>query len=119
MTKFVLDVPRWLHGEGTRKSFLHRASDDKQCCVGLYLEDVCGIARETLTENKTVFALKRPRLFDPRIKWLIDAGGIYSANDAYLLSDVERRETLKRYFADLGDVELIFSDEVSDAAKDM
>lgn len=44
---FTIDRFRWLHGEGSDKSYLFRPEDKKQCCLGFYLE-ACGLKRADL-----------------------------------------------------------------------
>lgn len=51
-TKRKLVIPRekWLRGEGLDESRLLREYDQKQCCVGLYLECL-GVPREILVDQ--------------------------------------------------------------------
>jgi len=48
MQTFMIDREIWLRGEGGGKSYLLRETDQKQCCVGIYLEQVCGVSRGNL-----------------------------------------------------------------------
>jgi hypothetical protein len=49
VTEFVIDRSKWLRGEGGELSRLLRKSDQKQCCVGMYLT-ACGVPFENIEE---------------------------------------------------------------------
>jgi hypothetical protein len=55
-TEFTLDVSVWLRSEGYHLSFLLRAKDYKQCCIGQFCSKA-GIPVNELLERKTVMQL--------------------------------------------------------------
>jgi hypothetical protein len=80
---FTIDRAKWLHGEGEISSFLLRASDGKQCCLGFYLES-CGIPRDKLENraspgNITFFGgVQIP-------EWLLNIGTLLHSKEAFAL----------------------------------
>ena len=46
--KLTINPAIWLHREGAHVSYLLRASDGKRCCLGIYLQDNCGISPDLL-----------------------------------------------------------------------
>jgi hypothetical protein len=106
---FTIDRAKWLHGEGESSSFLLRASDSKQCCLGFYLES-CGIPRDKL-ENRAspgnIAFLGGVQLPE----WLLDIGTLLHSdeasalmveNDSVVTSDFHRESAIIAGFARVG-----------------
>ena len=55
MRKLIIPVWKWLHGardsDGGCNSYLLRPDDEKQCCLGFYLE-ACGVSRNRLAGKR-------------------------------------------------------------------
>ena len=109
---FVIDVKKWLRGEGSKRSSLHRKSDGKMCCVGQYLE-ACGAPPESF------LGLAEISETDYRIVGFNGADGVdtdatpclYSDNDTRDITEAERREKIRAGFRALR-VKVSFSDEL-------
>ena len=50
---FTITRSEWLRGEGPDCSYLHRASDDKECCLGQFLRRVHGVPAAQLLGSRT------------------------------------------------------------------
>lgn len=49
--KLVIDRSKWLRGEGSYNSYLLRATDKKQCCIG-FLCEALGVPKDDLVAIK-------------------------------------------------------------------
>lgn len=54
--KRYVDVSKWLYGEGPDSSFLHRASDGKECCLGQWAAQA-GVSVEKLAGKQCPYEL--------------------------------------------------------------
>jgi hypothetical protein len=62
MEKLIIPVANWLHREGGAASALLRPEDGKRCCLGIYLEDNCGISPVFLSNTAAPDLLPDPIL---------------------------------------------------------
>ena len=46
--KLIINTKMWLHREGAAPSLLLRTLDGKRCCLGIYLQDNCGVSPDFL-----------------------------------------------------------------------
>lgn len=134
---FIIDRTNWLRGEGSKASRLLRPTDEKMCCVGIYLK-ACGVPRDQLLDTAAVESrrlvsggLSLDSVSDTKLaipilpegaSWLRDdfkhcsgptpaASALYSMND-YQASDMPERyreEGIRNLFAKQG-VEVTFVD---------
>lgn len=101
----VLTIDRsiWLRGE--ENSMLYRQNDNKQCCIGIYLES-CGMSKEDLMGVMTAGSLEDfERTLPEEAKWLEDdeiANMFYITNDHEKLSSFQRETVLKGAFKQQG-----------------
>ena len=101
--KFTIDRKRWLRGEGSETSYLHRLSDGKQCCLGFYLE-ACGVKRVDIVGVGSPVRL----LYIPdEAKWLeVNEGEgsrpLVAANDALVLKASTRESRITNLFREHG-----------------
>lgn len=84
MRKLIIDRNIWLRGEAI-ESYLLRQSDQKQCCVGIYLEQ-CGIERTKLSGVMSAQGLAMKEPLPQEAQWLLgvanrDAQWLYRVND--------------------------------------
>lgn len=84
MQKFVIDRNIWLRGEGVTGSFLHRTSDNKQCCVGIFLNQLCNIGIADLTERSTAYQVEQYTLVPEWLRKGPEVATLYAVNDAVL-----------------------------------
>lgn len=108
---FTVVRSKWLHGEDSVESKLLRKEDEKQCCLGFYLE-ACGFSRKNLV-NKC----KPSELDVKRVpSWLVgncnereaadssESSALMAANDdrltagGYLVSERVREAKIVRLF---------------------
>lgn len=112
VTEFTIDVESWLCGETSSLSYLVRASDSKQCCVGQWLV-ASGVPTHNMIGVRNIDELRRNGGGD----WLalnqfrVPDSGIYELNDDKNVDETTRREELRDKFKSLG-VTVHFSDEV-------
>lgn len=117
MRKLVIDRRKWLRGEGVTTSRLLRRSDQKQCCVGFYLE-ACGVSREVLLGNGAAHSPSVSEVLPEEAGWLvINAYGVkngteaakqlYTKNDDILINEEEREAAIYELFLKY-DVEIEF-----------
>lgn len=70
--KLVIDRSIWLRGEGNEDSYLLRNTDNKMCCLGIYLE-ACGVSRERLGGIPTPSELANLDVEVPKeAEWLVN-----------------------------------------------
>lgn len=107
---FIISRALWLHGEGHRESLLLRGRDNKQCCLGIYLEH-CGVAKEKLlhiTEPSGLFQ-KIGNEYPDQAKWLLKKGqevvvnsnvtyDLALVNDSSLYEEEEREKEITQLF---------------------
>lgn len=92
MRKLKIDRSIWLRGEGDRRSKLLRSSDQKMCCIGIYLE-ACGVDREILSDIGDASSMFVKRVLPEEARWLVStdispsAESFYRINDCILNSD--------------------------------
>lgn len=120
MRKLVIDRKVWLRGEGSLVSELHRKSDGKMCCLGIYLES-CGIPRESMTGRGGPFKMFIDSHTEPpeEARWLLDPHGYTGQCTSVIASelmtvndergdDALRERRVKALFAQAGvDVEFV------------
>jgi hypothetical protein len=124
--KLTIDRETWLRGEGSSNSFLRRAGDGKQCCLGFYCL-ARGLSAEEITDSTT------PDIVGINDIWLQKkyAGGqrrvqevLMSTNDmplgsspdggptrvqyTTLYSEAEREAVIASIFRAEGGVEVVF-----------
>lgn len=127
--KLVIDRRIWLRGEpevvGGKwedASQLHRAKDEKMCCVGIYLH-ACGMSIEALSghgEAESVLTndvsnefYDEEKTFIEEACWLIadrsdPASKLYATNDDSTLPEDVREQIIAKTFAQYGvDVEFV------------
>jgi hypothetical protein len=105
MRKLTIDRRTWLRGEGKETSYLLRRADQKQCCVGFYLE-ACGVPRDILVGNEAAHSPEVGEILPEEAKWLNtkyiystpDARCLYGANDSRDLSEEDREAIIKEIF---------------------
>lgn len=90
--KVTVDRQTWLHGEGSENSYLRRASDNKQCCLGFYSE-ACGIDAKFSTNYRTL----------RHIPWSFRTNCLSSALDSYAGQEAFRRAMAFNDVKGLGD----------------
>ena len=118
--KLFINPATWLHREGGAKSFLLRASDGKQCCLGIYLQDNCGVNPDVL------LGVSSPDLLPDGLAgtlpdWLARepighlnsdlVGELMDENDRVDSSEASVRKGITRLFAQ-ADIEVEFVSEV-------
>jgi hypothetical protein len=116
--RLTIDRAVWLRGEGSEDSFLCRESDGKQCCIGIYLQEL-GVDAGKLRGRKTAADLvllgNMVGLLNLSIpdeaSWLCPAmeslthaknstvSLLYSANDKEGISEDVREAKVKALFA--------------------
>lgn len=89
--KLVIDREIWLRGEDTYNSYLLRKSDNKLCCVGIYLKAL-GVADKCLRGRTTVkhCVEANPTMVNPDDlpEWLLhDIGDKPTVGDPYIAND--------------------------------
>jgi len=107
--KLTIDRSRWLRGEGTDSSFLQRPTDQKQCCVGMYLASL-GVEEEKLDG---VLSAQGVKDLPEGAGWLLTsclsssaADELYSVNDDEDIRESERESRVAVLFKVAGiDVE--------------
>lgn len=115
--KLIIDRQKWLRGEGSAASSLLRAADQKQCCIGIYLEQT-GINRAMLNGRKAFKSYVSSKYGHVNVLpttsetgWLHDneiVVPLYQINDNVNLNDAEREAELTTRFAAQGvEVEFI------------
>ena len=97
----VIDRNIWLRGEGPVESRLHRESDGKMCCVGIYLA-ACGVPLEKLTGRKTKHELKDDGAIanPPECDWLNyndKDDYFYRSNDSDMLEGNRERSIVQQF----------------------
>jgi hypothetical protein len=109
--RFQIPREKWLRGEGSGESFLLRGSDEKMCCVGIYIEQL-GIPREELLDKMTPcsFSCEIPK----EARWLVQPDGkggientslaldLYIINDSRDITEEQREAKVKALFAENG-----------------
>lgn len=84
--KLVIDRKIWLRGEGSDVSKLLRSSDQKRCCVGIYL-GACGVEDVSMQDVSDANILNFREPLPEGAQWLRNyqaketAGDLYEAND--------------------------------------
>ncbi len=91
MHKFTIDRKTWLRGEGSLCSFLLRAEDGKQCCLGFYLKS-CGVPSDEILGFRSpicISGISDNFLSMPKTSWLFSSLGVLSnsTNDLMTLND--------------------------------
>lgn len=78
--KLTIDRNIWLRGEGDQMSCLLRESDQKRCCVGIYL-GALGIPDGALRDRKNAATIEAE--LPDSAQWLLELriGGLYTIND--------------------------------------
>src|SRR5690348_15267405 len=78
----TIDRNIWLRGEEQSQSFLLRTLDDRQCCVGIYLE-ACGVPRHSLADRASAESINSQ--LPTEAQWLTenvdDTLALYTIND--------------------------------------
>ena len=101
---FIIDRKIWLRGEGTDMSSLLRRMDDKQCCLGIYLE-ACGMPRDMLREiSEPAYVLTT---LPEETLWLMDTEkyqdiNLMTINDNQDLWETQRERKIAEIFAQHG-----------------
>lgn len=115
--QLIIDRNLWLRGEGHDASALHRKSDGKMCCLGIY-GLACGLPLDKLTGKN------QPNELKGYPEWLLihvtpsldskaytgcstDCGDLIMCNDAKLYQDPEREAKITEIFS-RHDVEVTF-----------
>lgn len=121
MEKLTIHVKNWLHreGRGSVTSCLLRPEDGKRCCLGIYLEDNCGVSPDVLCDIATPDMLPHD-ILGRLPKWLLIhrnntrlAEALMSANDQVEERDeAETRALVQKLFAE-ADVEVEFIEELT------
>lgn len=105
-TRLVIVRRRWLRGEGAADSYLRRASDGRQCCLGFYAR-VCGIKAKTIVGEWLPGDVREEWPEDAQ--WLFD--GVRHSADATSLADINDNspdeKKIARLFAKHG-VKVVF-----------
>ncbi len=114
MKTLIIDRKKWLRGEGDSESYLLRLSDEKMCCLGIYLES-CGIERARLLNRASPAALSASTMetFPEEAKWLICTNGLrfrhpnkvsklMEINDESSFSEEEREVEISEIFLENG-----------------
>lgn len=107
--KLIIDRKKWLRGEGSITSRLLRSSDEKQCCVGMYLGQL-GVSRELLRDRSTPCdGLGAPIPLPVDAEWLVDgkdnspaASMLYCINDPPDILEADRELDITAEFAKRG-----------------
>lgn len=132
--KLTIDRSKWLRGKDADEgcnSYLLRACDSKQCCVGIYLSALgftddelrdkgddgdCLVEapsddEDTLDEFGESWAVQLEK--DPRVpEWLATESDVYSINDDGKLAEDERERQIAERFR-RGGVQVTFVDGAS------
>ncbi len=99
--KLVIDRSKWLRGD--RDSYLLRPSDQKMCCVGMYLAQ-CGVPLDDLRWKVTAEdVLPLP----VTTQWLVATDNdlavvLYGVNDDRTLTEEDREVGIASEFAKVG-----------------
>jgi len=105
--ELVIDREIWLRGEND--SYLLRDSDDRRCCLGIYLE-ACGVDKEQLSNKQDPYDFARGYKLPMQTTWLMLgdhhnsdlAGQLMGANDDRNLLEEQREEEITFLFAKVG-----------------
>lgn len=121
LKEFVIDRSKWLCGAESLKKVIDQKKEDlfdirskRSCCLGLYANQ-CGIGKDILKNNSTIFGLVAEANSHPKIKkleWLNEHIGNFNTdrvesefmltNDDPEISQKERESRLKKAFAKNG-----------------
>ena len=115
---FTIDRSKWISGSGGMNSCLYRPTDQKQCCLGFFGEQLCGL---TIPQMELVSYPLYPSVVNGFASdigsWLISNGRIsedcdmlIEYNDNTLLDPQVREDRIKEIFAK-HDIEVIFTGE--------
>lgn len=106
VTAFVIRRSVWLRGDDD-DSMLLRPSDERQCCLGIYLE-ACGVPRAMLRGVMAPHVLLHVhKAYDVRLPdWMTESNGTYcdlmEDNDNEALNETVREAVIRAGFAKLG-----------------
>ena len=72
ITSFVINYSNWYSGHGPWESGLLRSSDQRSCCVGLYLL-ACSVPKHAIRDKRFLnnLALISPELRE-EVEWLVE-----------------------------------------------
>jgi hypothetical protein len=106
--EFTVIRSQWLRGKGGSKSYLRRAGDGKQCCLGFYLK-ACGLTDDVITgvQDANAVAIGLDHLPESA-QWLDEGPGnttynvLQLTNDWGDITDAQREEKLIEQFAEHG-----------------
>lgn len=116
MEKLIIDPSTWIRREGGAHSFLLRKGDGKRCCLGIYLQDNCGVSPDVLR------GLAAPEYIDASLRsllprWLVShnkstrlAEKMMSVNDDDGLTEDEVRAEIQQLFSQV-DIDVEFTKE--------
>ena len=104
--KLVIDRNVWLRGEGSTKSFLLRSSDEKMCCVGIFLKSL-GVPEAQLCDTVVADNCSNSLIPDwtkPIAPWgdgglPPDISELYVTNDYAGGSEAKREQRIADLFA--------------------
>lgn len=116
--KLIINTKTWLHREGGGVSILLRKGDGQRCCLGIYLQDNCGVSPDVLRGISSPDLLP-VSLRDTLPDWLMGRDrfntviteDLMSANDRTDSTEADVREEIRRLFAKV-EVEVIYADGV-------
>ena len=119
--KLIINVNTWLHREGAGVSSLLRTKDGKRCCLGIYLQDNCGISPSHLRGVSSPDLTRVP--LDTLPPWLLErreedqafnsplVEKLMSVNDERESLEEATRAEIKQLFAQANiDVEYVEED---------
>lgn len=117
--KLIIPTASWLHREGGGSSYLLREKDGKRCCLGIYLEDNCGVSPDMLRGGVSSPVLLNRATLETLPTWLVRRGcnmsiaeEMMQVNDDDSPSNEDQvRGEIKRLFAKV-DIEVVFVDEM-------
>ena len=116
--KLIIPVSGWLHREGSSDSFLLRKADGKRCCLGIYLQDNCGVSPDLLQGQSSPQQLPGD-IIEKLPAWLSYPSDdnfeflerVMVVNDTLAIpSERDTRLAISSFFAEVG-VEVEFTEE--------
>lgn len=94
MIKVVVNMKQWLRGEGNQVSYLRRATDGKQCCVG-FLARKLGATVKDITRKKILNEVSTPSTKTMAANEWETLDELYEINDDQNIKDAERMAAIR------------------------